>query len=181
MTPRRVSVVGTSGSGKSYLAARLAERFDIPHVELDAIFHQPNWTPLPDDEFLAAVDTATSSDAWVTSGNYTVVRGLIWERADTVVVLDLPRRVVTRQIVWRSLKRVVTREELWNGNRERSRSVFALWDRNRSVIAWSWQTWESNRARYRAARSDPANAHLQFVVLTSRRDIDAWVASLPTA
>jgi adenylate kinase family enzyme len=181
VTPRRVSVVGTSGSGKSHLAARLATRLAVPHIELDAIHHQPGWTPIADDDFLAAVDAATAGDAWVTCGNYSLVRPIIWRRADTVVVLELPRHVVIRQVVGRTLRRALTREELWNGNRERPRDAFALWDRDRSVIAWSWHTWDVNRTRYRAARSDPVNAHIDFVVLSSRRSIDAWVASLPTA
>jgi adenylate kinase family enzyme len=40
----RVSILGTSGSGKTTLARRLAAALDLPHLELDAVFHQPGWT-----------------------------------------------------------------------------------------------------------------------------------------
>ena len=60
-----------------------------------------------------------AGDGWVVDGNYSVVRDLVWDRADTVVWLDLPRLVVVRRITTRSIRRVVWREELWNGNRER--------------------------------------------------------------
>ena len=43
----RVSVVGNSGSGKSTLAAALAAHLDAPWIELDSIYHQPGWNPLP--------------------------------------------------------------------------------------------------------------------------------------
>src|SRR6266571_7794353 len=80
---RRVSVVGSSGSGKSTLASELAARLHVPHVELDAIFHQPGWTPLPEEEFTAAVAAAVAADGWVVDGNYSAVRPLVWARADT--------------------------------------------------------------------------------------------------
>jgi len=48
---RRVSVVGVSGSGKSTLGKELAGRLAVRYTELDAIFHQPGWTPLPDVQF----------------------------------------------------------------------------------------------------------------------------------
>ncbi len=78
--------MGTSGAGKSTFARALAGRLAIPHIELDAIFHQPDWTPLPQDEFISRVDAATVGDAWVTDGNYriTTLDGPVWQRADGV-------------------------------------------------------------------------------------------------
>ena len=91
---RRVSVVGSSGSGKSTVAARLAEQLGVPHTELDAINHQPNWTPLPHEEFRRRVTEITAGAQWVVDGNYSTVRDIVWDRADTVVWLDLPRGLV---------------------------------------------------------------------------------------
>ena len=45
------------------------------------------------------------------------------DAADTVVWLDLPRRIWLPRLLWRTLGRVVLREELWNGNRESLRNV----------------------------------------------------------
>ena len=86
---RRVSVVGNSGSGKSTLASALAEHLEVPWIELDSIYHQPGWIPLPAPDFRARVEAAAAGDAWVIDGNYTAVRDLVWARADTVVWLDL--------------------------------------------------------------------------------------------
>ncbi len=115
---RRVSVVGNSGSGKSTLARELALVLGVPYVELDSLFHQPGWVPLAEDEFRRVVGAAAAVDGWVMDGNYSAVRPIVWTRADTVVWLDLPRRTVMRQVVWRTVRRAVTRQELWNGNRE---------------------------------------------------------------
>ena len=56
--------------------------------------------------------------------------------------------------------------ELWNGNRERWRNLFAL-DKEESVISWAWQTHTANQAKLEAAMADPANGHLRFVRLTN--------------
>jgi adenylate kinase family enzyme len=176
---RRVSVVGNSGSGKSTLAKTLAARLAVPHIELDAIFHQPGWTPLPAEEFAGRVGAAAAADGWVIDGNYSAVRPLVWARADTVVWLDLPRAVVMRGIIWRTLRRAVSRAELWNGNREPWQNFFRR-DPEASVIAWSWYRHAVYRERYAAAALDPAWAHLRFVRITSRHDLREFLASART-
>ncbi len=53
-----------------------------PHVELDSIYHQPDWTPLGEEEFRARVTEATESPHWVVDGNYSVVQEVVWQKAD---------------------------------------------------------------------------------------------------
>ena len=168
-------MVGTSGSGKSTLARELAARLDVQHVELDAVYHQPGWVPLPPAEFRQAVGAKAAADSWVIDGNYSAVRQLVWARADTVVWLDLSKRTVMRRIIWRTFRRVASREELWNGNRERWRNFFSL-DPQESVIAWAWHKHAENHERYGSAAADPANAHLTFIRLASRRDVARFLA-----
>lgn len=172
---RRVSVVGTSGSGKSTVARQLAAILRVPFLELDSVNHQPNWTPLPADEFRRVVATAVAGEGWVIDGNYSAVRPLVWARADTVVWLDLPKGTVMRQIIWRTLGRVAFRKELWNGNRERWRNFFS-WNPEQSVISWAWHKHAEYQSRYAAEAADPANAHLTFIRLTSRGDIVRFLA-----
>jgi adenylate kinase family enzyme len=172
---RRVSVVGTSGSGKSTLARELAEILGVPHLELDAVHHQPGWAPLPTDEFRRIVAARAAAGGWVIDGNYGRVRDLVWARADTVVWLDLPKRTVMRQVVWRTLRRVALRRELWNGNRERWRN-FLTWNPEQSVISWAWHKHAPDHAKYAAAAAGPASAHLRFIRLASRRDVARFLA-----
>ena len=180
---RRVSVVGTSGSGKSTLGAALAARLGVDFLELDSVFHQPGWVPLPREEFRERVAVAVAGERWVIDGNYSMVRDLVWARADTVVWLDLPKRTVMRQVIWRSFRRAAARVELWNGNRERWRNFFAL-DKEESIISWTWQTHATTRAKFEAAMGDPGNSHLEFVRLTTPaavrrflRSAEPWPAS----
>ena len=169
---RRVAVVGNSGSGKTRLGRALAEQLAVPFVELDAIHHQPGWQPLCTTEFRGRVEALVAADGWVVDGNYSAVRDLVWARADTVVYFDLPRHVVMRQVVLRTLRRLIARTELWNGNREPVTGLFRL-DPDHSIIRWAWTRHRKYRARYAEAARSPDYAHLSFVRIGTRADARA--------
>lgn len=158
---RRVSVVGTTGSGKTTFAATLAARLGMPHIELDSIYHQPDWTPLPEDEFRLRIADLVEGESWVADGNYSMVRDLVWGAADTVVVLAYTRGIVMRRVVARTFGRMWRRQELWNGNRERWTNLLSF-DPEQNIILWSWHTYEKNHERYLSAVSDPQWTHLTF-------------------
>ena len=170
----RVLVIGQSGSGKSTVSRLLAERLDVPHIELDALFHGPRWEPR--ESFVADVDAATSADRWVVDGNYSLVRELLWSRADTLVWLDLPRTTTLRRAVARTARRVVTRVELWNGNRERLHTVL----RASHPIRHTWRTQPGRRLENERRLADPAWSHLEVVRLRSPQDVRHWLSRLPS-
>jgi adenylate kinase family enzyme len=170
--PTRICVHGASGSGKTTLATALADRLGVPRVELDGIFHQPGWTRLATDEFRAAVSRVVEGPGWVVDGNYREVRDLVWARAEVIVVIDLPRWRVMRQIVRRSVIRAAARSELWNGNRESFRNLFST-DAERNVVLWSWRTHHRSHGAIQAeARAESPQARL--VVLSDRNAADAF-------
>jgi hypothetical protein len=168
---RRVSVVGNSGSGKTVLARRLAAALGVRHIELDAVFHQPGWTELDRAEFRQRAEGEIEVDGWVVDGDYSAVRDLVWAAADTVVWIDLPRRVVMHRVIRRTLARAVTRRELWNGNREPLTGIFRP-DPRENIVLWSLMNHGEYARRYEAGATDPANAHLAFIRVTSRDHAD---------
>jgi adenylate kinase family enzyme len=172
---QRISVVGNSGSGKTTLAGELAAAMGIPHLELDSVFHQPNWEPLPREEFRAAVRAFVAGDSWVVDGNYSAIRDLVWARADTVVWMDPPRRRVMRRLLLRTLTRMARGTELWNGNREEWGNLLSP-DPEKSILLWAWTKDSAYRDRYLAESASPANAHLRFVRLRSQREIAALIS-----
>ena len=171
---RRVSVVGSSGSGKTRFGKAIAARLGIPYVELDAIFHQPGWAELSDDEFRARVRDATAGAEWVVDGNYAVVRPIVLERATTVVWLDYSRPRVMQQVIRRSVGRGLLHRELWNGNREDPR----MWLRPDHPIRWAWTHHARKRVEYEARYRDPQYAHLEVHRFRAPRDARAWLESL---
>ena len=116
LRPYRVLVAGKSGAGKTILARRVEPALGLPRTELDALFHGPGWRPLPG--FPAAVEALAARPAWVTEWQYPAARAVLAARADLLVWLDLPRAVVLRQVVARTVGRAVRREPLWHGDRE---------------------------------------------------------------
>ena len=171
--------MGSSGAGKSTLARAIARRLAIPYVELDAFMHQPGWAPRPDADFMNDVDQATSEGAWVVDGNYMrfVIEGPVWQRADTVVWLDLPRRTVMRQVIARTVRRAVMREVLWNGNREPLSNFLSL-DPNDNIILWSWVKYREFVQRYLDAMADPRWRGISFVRLRSHAEAKRWLESI---
>ena len=177
-TVERISIVGSPGAGKTWLAGQLAQRLSVDHIELDAIFHQPGWQPLADDLFTSRVTAAIDSLRWIVDGNYSrVARPIVWSRADTVVFLDLPKATVMRALLRRTVRRSWRREELWNGNRERFRNLVKS-EKEDNILLWAWTQFDRYRQTYREAMSDPDYAHLEFVHLRSRADVAAWLSSV---
>ena len=179
MSPlQRISVVGSSGSGKSTFGAALAEILAVPFVELDAIHWKPNWTETSDTDLLAELRPTFELGRWVIDGNYgSLVQRDVWERADTVVWLNLSRWTVMRSVTWRTLKRMVTREELWNGNRESLRNLISP-DPTRNLIVWTWTHYDGYTTRYFDSTNDPTWSHIEFVRLRSRREMKGYLADL---
>lgn len=176
---QRVSVIGASGSGKSTLSRSLATHLAVPHLELDSIYHLPGWTPLETGDFRRQVNQFTAGVGWVVDGNYSTVRDIVWQRADTVVLLDYPRWRVMSRLVPRSLRRVVTREKLWNGNRETLANLCSR-DPDQNVILWSWRGHSTHHPRFVTASHDPQWAHLSFIRLASPTATRRFIAGLTT-
>lgn len=154
----RICVVGPSGSGKTTLARLLSKTFEVPHVELDA-FHWigPGWTAADPVQFRERVAEAIGGDAWVVDGNYSAILGdAVLECVDDIVWLDLPRARILAQLVARSLTRLVTREELWNGIREAPREILRVvhvkdgsvrW-REENLFVWSMRSVDRSRTAW---------------------------------
>ena len=171
----RIAVVGTTGSGKTTLARRLAQLLAIPHVELDAIHWGPNWTPISPELFCERTTQALNGTSWTVDGNYSRVRDIIWSRADTIVWLDYALPVIMGRLITRTLRRSLTRENLWGGNRETLGK--ALFSRE-SILLWALRTYRRRRREYPALLARPEFAHLTLVRLCSPRETGNWLRHL---
>ncbi|MEH3088800.1 MAG: toxin [Microbacterium arborescens] len=179
----RIRIVGTSGSGKSVLAERVAARTGLARLDLDATFWDADWSfrDLDQARDLVRAFVSAHPEGWVADGNWNARLGDLLAPgapggADTVVWLDLPRHRVMRQVVVRTLRRGLRREELWHGNRERLGNLLRI-DPEQNIVRWAWTSHHDNRARMlqRIATGE------EIVRLRDRAEIDAWLASLPAA
>jgi adenylate kinase family enzyme len=173
---RRIVVIGTSGSGKTTVADRIAIELGIKNIELDSIHWLPNWTELPDEDFRTRMKKETEEKAWVIDGNYKVVRNIIWGKADTLVWLDLPFRVVFWRVLKRTLRRIWTGEELWNGNVEGLSALFG-WN---SMPVWVIRTYWRRKREYQELLAKSDYSHLKVVRLRTLDKTGNWLDGLKT-
>ncbi|HEY7349423.1 MAG TPA: hypothetical protein VH599_14000 [Ktedonobacterales bacterium] len=172
---QRIVVVGTTSSGKSTLASQLGERLGLPHVELDALYWDANWTPAAPDVFRERVAQALGVDGWVVDGNYHMVRDIVWQRANTIIWLDYPLPLILWRLARRTIWRITRRPELWNGNRETWRGTFFSRD---ALFIWILQTYKRRRLEYPELFARPEHAHLAIARFRSPRATQQWLASL---
>jgi adenylate kinase family enzyme len=167
--PQRVLVAGTSGAGKTSVAARLGQALALPHVEIDALFHGPGWTPRL--SFTFEVDTFSAQRAWVTEWQYDSVRALLAERADLLVWLDLPRARVMRQVISRTVGRRLRRQRLWNANVEPP--LWTIFTDREHIVRWAWTTHPESAQRVLALAEQ--RPELMIVRLRSWREVQHWL------
>ena len=175
--PRRVSVVGSTGTGKTTFARDLAAILDVPHTELDAVVWQPNWKLLPAEEFQSRILPRLAEPGWVIDGNYggAGVRSLIWDRADTIVWLDFSLPMIYRRLWSRTLARIRDGQELWpgTGNRETFRGAFLS---RESLFWWALKTYRRRKRNYAALFALPQYAQIRKLRFTRPAEADRWLA-----
>ena len=146
----------------------------IPHVELDALHWEPNWVEASLEVFRQRVSEAVDESRWVVDGNYSKVRDLVWGRADTVVWLDYSFTLVFWRVVIRTIRRILTKEELWNGNRERLSSLIG----GDSMPYWVIKTYSKQKREFPKLFSQPEYSHKKFISHGTPKETDAWLESL---
>jgi len=151
----------------------VAQGWQLPRVELDALHHGPAWQPRP--TFVEEVEAWARQPRWVTEWQYTSKLGnLLPDRADCVLWLDHPRRLVMRQVMVRTLQRRRRRAQLWNGNVEPP--LWSFFTDPDHVVREAW------RAHGRPAERVAALLHRRgrdviVVRLRGRREVARWVAA----
>ncbi len=201
---KRIIVIGTTGSGKTVLAQEIAQRFAIPHIELDALYWGPDWTPYPQDDFRASVEQSTRGDNWVIDGNHSHVRDIVWPRANTLIWLDYSLPVIFWNLIKRTTRRLVFRQELWHGNRETLQNQFVWRIASRSLrratgredpkgeqglsidneianpeqpTAQTLNAHQRRRSIFPQLFNSPEAAHLDIIILRSPKEAALWLGS----
>ena len=122
-----IHIIGGRGSGKTYLAGALSEKYNIPHYDLDDI----QWdntadgygVKTPVEKRTELLNNILENEDWIIEGVYYAWVGKCFEDADKIYVLDIPKRVYTYRIIKRTIKRKLGLEK---GKKETFKSVYNL-------------------------------------------------------
>jgi hypothetical protein len=170
----RILVLGRTGSGKTTLARQLSAALAVPHVELDALFFGPNFTTVPLPVLRERTNAAIAGESWVTDGNKSTVRDLVWPRADTVVWLDYPLAVSLWRLGKRALWRTsVLRQQAEDG--EKGALPGQLFAATKAVLT-ALRSHMGQRREYPRMFAKPENQHLAVVRLRSPAATRRWLA-----
>ena len=123
----RIHIIGCSGSGKTYFANALSNKYNIPHFDLDDI----QWdnsansygVKMPIEKRNTLLKEILEKDAWIIEGVYYSWVLESFEKADTIYVLDIPKHIYKSRIIIRFLKRKFGKE---TGKKETIKSVYNL-------------------------------------------------------
>lgn len=170
----RLVVIGVSGSGKTTFAGHVARKLSLPHIELDALYWEPDWQASSRPVFRGRVQAATAADAWVVDGNYSQSRDIVWSRASHLVWLDYSLPRVMWRVVSRTVRRIFSRQELWSGNRESWRGSLG----RDSIVWYALSNYRRRRREYPALLAGEEFEHLTVYRFNRPQEASHWLQSL---
>ena len=86
----KVIIIGCPGSGKTTFAEKLQKCTGLPLYYLDAIWHKPDKTHIPREEFDQRIAEIFETPKWIIDGNYKRTIEMRMKQCDTVFLFDLP-------------------------------------------------------------------------------------------
>ena len=173
---KNILVLGSSCSGKSTFSKNLSSMLEIQHIELDALFWEPNWVETTPDVFRSRVNHALELDQWILDGNFlSKIKDIVWDKIDTIIWLDPSLRTILIRFLSRSIIRAISREVLWNGCRESLRnSIF----KKNSLLVWILTTHKRRREDYTTLMSKASASNIVTYHLKNQSDLDHFRAHI---
>ena len=167
----RILIIGCPGAGKSTLARQMAQKLGIPLVHLDAMFWLPGWVERDKGEFDGLLLEELTKPNWIIDGNYSRTLATRLEYCDTVIFLDFSTAACLCGVLKRVLSnRGKVRADMGPGCPERFDFKFLQYVRNFR---------RTSRDKL-MAKLEAASPRVKPIVLRNRRQVTAFLASLPT-
>jgi adenylate kinase family enzyme len=172
MVGNRVVVTGMAGAGKSTFSRLLSTRTGLPVIHLDLHSWNPGWVRVPQGEFHQKQRVLLAGDRWIVDSN-DVDDDLLFERADTLVVLATPWWICS----WRAFRRGLRRPrdtQLPDGCDE------SFLQRLRDEWAIVWRNWRNRKAvpERGLALASRCRGLMHVHVLSSKRQLASFVDSV---
>lgn len=164
---RRVVVVGSGGSGKSTFSRELGRVTGIPVFHLDREYWRSGWQETPKEDWERRVGELLAGEDWIMDGNFGGTREMRMRAADTIIFLDLPRRVCLYRILKRTVKYYgKSRPDMTEGCNERFDLEFIGW-------VWSYK----HRSRKRLLGELESIRDKRVIILRNQRQVGEFLAA----
>ncbi|KAA1036899.1 DNA topology modulation protein [Macrococcus equipercicus] len=124
----RIMIIGPGGAGKSTLARTLGHKLHMPVIHLDAHMWKPNWQLTTRAEQRDIQEVLLDRERWIIDGNYSSTIDVRINKADTIIFLDINRRITIYQAIKRYLThRNQVRPDMAEGCVEKIDLEFLSW------------------------------------------------------
>lgn len=164
---KRIAIIGAPGSGKTTLAIKIKDIFNLPVIFLDSFYQLPNWVmrnPIERDNLILE---ATKKDEWIMDGTFINTLEERVKVADLVIFLDYSTEIQLRGIFKRFFTNFGKEKIDMPGCKERLNFSFI------NYVA----TYNKRRRKYiiEILEKYDKNKILQF---TSQKDLEEWIIEL---
>ncbi len=85
---KKVLILGSPGSGKSYYAKKIGELTGLTVVHLDNLYWKKDKSNITFEELEVEIDKVIINDRWIIDGNYRITLEQRLKVADTIIYLD---------------------------------------------------------------------------------------------
>lgn len=123
----KIHIIGCSGTGKTYLAEKLSNKYNIPHYNLDNIYwnnsSQGYGIKTSVEKREALFQKILEKDNWIIEGIYYKWLEQSFKDANIIYILDLPKYICKFRIIKRFIKRKL---KLETGKKETLKSLLEL-------------------------------------------------------
>ena len=172
MEIKRVLIYGVTGSGKTTLAKRLAERTGIPWHSVDDLTWEPDWVQVPIPEQTRRIEAICSEESWILDTAYGHWLSVPLGAAQLIVTLDYPSWRSFGRLVWRTLRRIVDKSAICNGNHESLKTMLS----SDSILLWHFKSFQRKRdrmAQWAQSKSGPTVVRIQ-----TPKQLEDWINSI---
>ncbi len=157
-------ITGNGGSGKTWLARRLAEPLGLPLVHLDDVHWEPGRYGISRDRAVVREDVRTiaAGEAWLIEGVYGLYVDIALPRTTTLIWLDLSEEECVANIMRRGIQ---------GGESQESFDGLVKWVQEYRTRKNNWNSFDGHLKLFESFSGEKAR-------LTNRAEVDAYAGRL---
>ncbi|MEX5962408.1 hypothetical protein [Mammaliicoccus sciuri] len=166
---KKIVILGSSGSGKSYLSKKLSKELNIEVYHLDNLMRKSDWSPFSYNEKYRIQELILENDSWIIEGNYTNILDKSFEEADTIIFLNINKF----KCIFNVIKRTITYR-----NKDRSDKPTKSIDKfSLHLLKWTWD-FDKNEKPLILKKVQRFSKMKQIIILKSTKNTNNFIKGI---